>query len=99
MWGFRGFCLGSRLFLGPWGPFFLGGGKTGGAVAPEGQRGGRKGKSGREKTGGRRGGRRGRGRARGTAGGEEGKDGRGGERKGKPPAILGIAGGFCCLWG
>lgn len=83
MWGFRGFCLGSRLFLGPWGPFFfLGGGKTGGAVAPEGQRGvGGKGKAGEERRGG------------------EGKDGRGGERKGKPPAILGIAGGFCCLWG
>lgn len=71
MWGFRGFCLGSRLFLGPWGLFFLGGGKKDG----------------------------GRGRARGTTGGEEGKDGRGGERKEKPPAILGIAGGFCCLWG
>lgn len=53
MWGFRGFCLGSRLFLEPWGPFFFGGGeKTGGAVAPEGQRGlGGKGKAGEERRG------------------------------------------------
>ena len=98
MWGFRGFCLGSRLFLGPWGPFFFwGGGRRGARSRPRDNGEWEERERQERKEGG--GGRRGRGRARGTTGGEEGKDGRGGERKGKPPAILGIAGGFCCLWG
>lgn len=83
MWGFRGFCLGSRMFLGPWGPFFFGGGgKTGARSRP------RDNGEWEERE-----------RQERKEGGGEGKDGRGGKRKGKPPAILGIAGGFCCLWG
>lgn len=96
MWGFRGFCLGSRLFLGPWGPFFLGGwGEDGGRGRARGTTGGgEKGRAGERRRGGRRGGDGGVVAPEEQRGGEKGKTGEGGEEKGSRRQSWGLLAAF-----
>ena len=95
MWGFRGFCLGSRLFLGPWGPFFfLGGGRRGARSRPRDNGGGEKGRAGERRRGGDGGGDGGAVAPEGQRGGKKGKTGEGGKEKGSRRQSWGLLAAF-----